>query len=550
MNEIPYLVLGVLGGGVATWLIMRGKIALAGQQGRSAGDVERASLSEKLNSATMELTTASSRWTAGEERLEALRLELATQGREIAQLTERADRLAVVERERKGFQDEAERLKAELSSCREANGSLNADKVSKEKRINELLADHQRLSASLDEVQDDRAAKAATIAELTTTLEAERNQTKKDLAALNEAREQMTNQFKALAADILEEKTKKFTEQNKTNLAQLLDPFKEKITAFQAKVEEVYVNEGKERTKLGEHIKQLTELNNTLSKDAQNLTLALKGDRKAQGNWGEIMLDRALEMAGLVEGTHYDRQGGMKNEEGRTQVLDVVIHLPGDRHIVVDSKMTLPDYRAFSSSDSEEECAAALKRHIASIRAHMNGLSGKNYQALYGLSSLDCVVMFIPLEPAFMLAVTHDSELLHDAWSKNVMLVSPTTLLFVIRAVANFWRQEDLSRNAQEISKRGAELYEKLASFVADLQKVGERLNQAQDSYNEARKRLSEGRGNVIRQAEMLKDLGVKPSKSLPSQWIDSTPDDPVKALPRSAAANDSAAATTEPSTS
>lgn len=550
MNEIIFLALGLVGGSVVTWLLMRGKIALADQQGRSAGEVDRASLSERLNAATQELVATKARHEAAEDRLVLLQEELEKRGREIAQLAERAERLPVVERERKEFQAEAERLKLDVADCREANGRLTADNESKAARIEEHVAAHQQLSEAFDVLQRDLATKATVIAELNTTLEAVRNQATKDLAVLKDARDLMTTEFKAQAADILEEKAKKMTEQNQSNLTQLLDPVKEKIAAFQAKVEEVYINEGKERTKLGEHIRQLTELNNTLSKDAQNLALALKGDRKAQGNWGEIMLDRALEMAGLVEGVHYDRQGGMKSEDGKVQILDVVIHLPGDRHIVVDSKMTLPDYRAFTSTDNEEQSAAALRRHIAAVRAHINGLSAKNYQALYGLSSLDCVVMFIPLEPAFMLAVTHDAELLHDAWSKNVMLVSPTTLLFVIRAVANFWRQEDLSRNAQEISKRGAELYDKLASFVADLEKVGERLNQAQDSFNDARRRLSEGRGNVIRQAEMLRDLGVKPSKVMPAKWIDSTPDDPILAMVPPSTVTKSALTSVDPSAS
>lgn len=272
----------------------------------------------------------------------------------------------------------------------------------------------------------------------------------------------------------------------------------------------------------------LTQLNNTLSQDTQNLTHALKGDRKAQGNWGEIILDNVLEKAGLLRGQHYERQGSIKTDDGQAHVIpDVVIKLPGDRHLVVDSKMTLPDYRAFASAESDDDQAAALKRHLISIRTHIKGLSEKNYQTLYGLKSLDFVVMFIPLEPAFMLAVTNDSELFQNAWDKNVLLVSPSTLLFVVRTVAYLWRQEDLSRNAKEISNRGAELYDKLAGFVVDLQNVGKRIQQAQNSYNDASKKLYEGNGNVIRQAEMLKKLGVKSTKAMPAQWVATALDNP-----------------------
>ena len=305
-------------------------------------------------------------------------------------------------------------------------------------------------------------------------------------------------------------------------------------------MEEVYINEGKDRSALGEQVKQLVQLNNSLSQDAQNLTLALKGDRKAQGNWGEIILDDVLERAGLHAGQHYERQGGVKSEDGQSHVIpDVVIHLPGDRHLVVDSKMTLPDYRAFAAAEIDEERAVALKRHLNSIRVHIKELSDRNYQSLYGLKSLDFVVMFVPLEPAFMLAVTNDPELFQQSWDKNVLLVSPSTLLFVVRTVAYLWRQEDLSRNAKEISNRGAQLYDKLVGFAADLQKVGERIQQAQDSYNDARKKLSEGSGNVIRQAEMLKNLGVKPSKALPAQWVEPALEEPLAVLANEPADNE-----------
>jgi DNA recombination protein RmuC len=401
------------------------------------------------------------------------------------------------------------------------------DQAEKDRRIVELeqamLHAQQATEVRMKDAAAQREALLAELAEarsegreLTKLLEWESTQAAEKLQILLDARTEMSAQFKSLATELLEEKSRRFTEQNQSNLNQLLSPLQERIRAFQSKVEEVYVNETRDRSALSEQVRMLTQLNNTLSQDTQNLTLALKGDRKAQGNWGEIILDDVLEKAGLLRDQHYVRQGGVHGGDGQS-IPDVVIRLPGERFLVVDSKMTLPDYRAFTEADSDSERQAALKRHLASVRKHIKGLSEKQYQTLYDLKSLDFVVMFVPLEPAFTVAVTNDGELFQHAWEKNVLLVSPSTLLFVVRTVANLWRQEDLSRNAKDISARGAELYDKLVGFIGDLQKVGDRLQEAQNSFAEARTKLSVGRGNVIRQAEMLKKLGVKPSKALPT---------------------------------
>ncbi len=493
---MDYLLLaaGLLVGGIFAWLLMKGKVALAESNGRATGEVERTSLTEQLKAASQDVANTTVRLADAEGKVQELQTALA--------------------------------------DLREKSGQLTADVSTRKDRITELEKATEKLTTERDSLVGAQSGHKSRIAELQTTLELERTQTQDKVKLLTEAREQLSNQFKALANEILDEKSKKFTEQNKENLGQLLDPLKAKITDFQKKVEEVHVEDIKDRSALAEQVKMLTELNTTLSQDAQNLTLALKGDSKAQGNWGEILLEDVLERAGLVRGQHYDVQESVKIDDGLSRVIpDVVIHLPGNRHIVVDSKMTLPDYRAFASADDDTERAAALKRHLVATRAHMKDLSEKNYQTLYGVTSLDFVVMFMPLEPAFMLAVTNDQELFYDGWEKNVLLVSPSTLLFVIRTVANLWRQEGLSRNAQEISKRGAELFDKLVGFVTDLQNVGKRIDQAQDSYNEAHKKLSEGRGNVIRQAEMLKNLGVKPTKALPAQWVDSAAEEAIARL-------------------
>ncbi|MEN9903340.1 MAG: hypothetical protein RL651_2004 [Pseudomonadota bacterium] len=361
----------------------------------------------------------------------------------------------------------------------------------------------------------------AQVAALTMQLTQERNQSQEKMALLQNAREELTLQFKNLANDILEEKSKRFSEQNQQSLGQLLDPLKTKLQEFQGKVEQVYVQEGKDRSALAEQVRQLMELNKTVSQEANNLTKALKGSNKTQGNWGELVLERVLESSGLRKGEEYDVQESHTLEDGRRLQPDVVVHLPDDRHLVIDAKATLIAYEDYANTEDDKHREAALKRHLDAVRSHIKGLSDKNYQDLYGLKSLDFVLMFVPIEPAFMLAVTHDRELYMDAWNKNVLLVSPSTLLFVVRTVANLWRQEAQTRNAQDIAKRGAELYDKLAGFVEDMESLGTRLNQAQKDYDGAINKLSTGRGNVIRQAEMLKKLGVKPSKSLPTPMVE-----------------------------
>ena len=378
-----------------------------------------------------------------------------------------------------------------------------------------------QIEGRLIESEQQLHALNAQVATLTMQLTQERNQSSEKLALLQSAREELTHQFKNLANDILEEKSKRFSEQNQQSLGQLLDPLKTKLQEFQGKVEQVYVQEGKDRSALAEQVRQLMELNKTVSQEANNLTKALKGSNKAQGNWGELVLERVLEGSGLRKGEEYDVQESHTLEDGRRLQPDVVVHLPDDRHLVIDAKATLVAYEDYANAEDDKHRDAALKRHLDAVRSHIKGLSDKNYQDLYGLKSLDFVLMFIPIEPAFMLAVTHDRELFMDAWNKNVLLVSPSTLLFVVRTVANLWRQEAQTRNAQDIAKRGAELYDKLAGFVEDMESLGTRLNQAQKDYDGAINKLSTGRGNLIRQAEMLKKLGVKPSKTLPAPMVE-----------------------------
>jgi DNA recombination protein RmuC len=414
--------------------------------------------------------------------------------------------------------DEVARLTAENRSLQAAGNLANmaasasdAIAAAQRERVERLERTLSESSTALNSAQ-----RQATMME--TQLAEERVQSLDKLAILNEARQEMSNQFKLLAGEILEEKSKRFTEQNRENIGQLLLPLREKITEFQSKVEEVQKEGIAGRSELKEQIGQLKTLNERLSLDATNLVSALKGSSKVQGDWGEYILESLLESCGLHKGREYLVQESLKREDGRGARLDVLVNLPGGRHLIIDSKVSLGDYSDYSSNESEAMREAALARHIASVRAHLRSLSDRDYQSLYGLTSLDFVIMFVPIEPAFMLAIARDPNLWNEAWNKNVLLVSPSTLLFVIRTVAHLWKQEQQTRNVVEIAKRGGELYDKFVGFVDDLREVGKRLTSAKNSYDDAFGKLSSGRGNLIRQAELLKEMGVKAKKALPAE--------------------------------
>lgn len=403
---------------------------------------------------------------------------------------------------------------AQLAAAQERVRGLEAERLA-------LLAELQQGRGELQMAQEHASQLQTQLAAQATQLEAERRAAHDKLALLAEAREALSHQFKSLANDILEEKSRRFAEQNQQSLGQLLDPLRSRLADFQGRVEQFYDAEGKQRSALAQQVHQLLQLNQALSEDAKNLTQALKGSTKAQGNWGELILERVLESAGLRKGFEYDVQENHLRADGSRAQPDVVIHLPENRHLVIDAKASLLAYEEWAHADDEAVRAGAQRRHLDSVRQHIKGLAERNYQQLYALQSLDFVLMFVPIEPAFMLAVTADNQLYSDAWNRNVLLVSPSTLLFVLRTVAHLWRQEAQTRNAQEIAQRGADLYDHLTAFVEELEKVGKNLGQAQDAYQKAFNKLSKNRGNVIRRAEMLKELGIKPAKALPPALVE-----------------------------
>jgi DNA recombination protein RmuC len=357
-------------------------------------------------------------------------------------------------------------------------------------------------------------------------LTAERKQGLGRIESLNEAKEALTIQFKNLANEILEDKSKRFAEQNVASLDALLKPLQTKLSEFKEQVNTSYNNEARERFALKSEIERLANLNLRMSDETRSLTQALKGDSKVQGNWGELVLESILESSGLRKGEEYLVQDSQTQTDGSRLQPDVVVKLPEGRSLVVDSKVSITAYARHTEANDPETAEQELTAHIQSLRQHIQGLSGKNYSALYGAGSVDFVLMFVPIEPAFLLALKTAPNLYQEALAKNIVLVCPSTLMATLRTVAHLWRQDHQNRNALEIAKQCGTLYDKFVGFVDDLEKLGQRLDQAQSSYHDAFSKLKTGKGNLIRSAERVRELGVKPNKNLAVPLLDSAKED------------------------
>lgn len=418
---------------------------------------------------------------------------------------------------RKKKQAQKEELEALLKKCETYNVEKN---IAEEKNRNFT----SQLSGLDAEVSKERAANvdlnrklAAAESDLKNLAEKLQDQ-KKEMENLQE---KFNDSFKILANEILEEKTKKFTEQNSTKLNEILKPLNEKIKEFEKKVEETYDKESKQRFSLQEEVKRLAELNQKISLEAHNLTNALKGQAKTQGNWGEIILESILEKSGLVKDREYYVQASFTSDEGKRLQPDVVVHYPGERYIVIDAKVSLVAYERYASAESDTERDTAFKEHILSIKNHVNELNGKNYQGLYQLKSLDFVMMFLPIEPAYLLAIQKDPELWNYAYQKRILLISPTNLIAALKMIATLWQQENQNKNALDIAEQSGALYDKFVALVEDLIDVGKKLEATQTGYKNAMNKLNEGKGNLVKRAEDIRKMGAKTKKALPQSLVD-----------------------------
>ena len=410
---------------------------------------------------------------------------------------------------------EAERLKQD-----EIN-SLDKEKSILNEKYTSLQESYERTVAESTAERNRNETLTAKIA----TADADYKNLKEKLdsqkAELEDIQKKFTTEFENIAHKILKNNSQEFTQVNQKNINEILNPLKDKIQLFEKKVEDTYQKGIKDQTDLKAEIKKLYDLNSRISQEANNLTKALKSDSKKQGNWGEFILERVLERSGLVKGQEYDTQITARNEQGDLIRPDVIVKLPENKHIIVDSKVSLVAYETFVNTDDPDQKTSFLKQHVESIKTHIKGLSDKNYQNATLFDTPDFVLLFMPIESAFSVAIQSDPDLFNFAWERKIVIVSPTTLLATLRTVSSIWKHEKQTQNAIEIARQGGALYDKFVGFLNDLEDLGNQINRVSKTYDTAKNKLTDGSGNLIKRAETLKKLGAKASKSISENLIE-----------------------------
>lgn len=410
--------------------------------------------------------------------------------------------------------DELNRLKAE-------NQKLIVEQAKASQLAEGLSQERERLELRLTEINAELGLEKSRIAKAEEAFKAQRERLNEQQEYIDKLQQQFKTEFENIANKLLEEKSNKFTEQNRNQLDTILSPFKEKLKDFEEKVDKVYKAESDERNTLKGVIGQLMELNKVMSTDTQNLTKALKGDQKKQGNWGEVILERVLERSGLVKDREFRVQASLTGPDGNRLQPDVIVDLPDNKHLVVDSKVSLVAYERLVNCESDEERSVFAKAHVESIKNHVKDLSSKNYHDLYQINSPDFVLLFVPIESSFSIAVQSEQDLFDFAWERRVVIVSPSTLLATLSTVASIWKQERQNKNVLEIARLSGAMYDKFEGFIKDLDGIGKTLQQSQNSYENAMKKLTSGNGSLTTTAEKIKKLGAKASKQIDQKFLD-----------------------------
>ena len=420
------------------------------------------------------------------------------------------------------LKNEADQLKIALARAEEKSIGLVGERDKADKQLQD---ERLRYDAAISTLNHELLTEKNRMAKAEESFVAQRQRLSEQEKSIDEIQQKFQTEFQNVANKLLDEKSQKFVETNRANLDTILNPLKENLKAFEDKVDKVYNMEAAERNTMKGVITQLMELNKQISDEAQNLTKALKGDNKKQGNWGEVILEKVLERSGLVKDREYRLQASLNGLDGTRLQPDAIIDLPDEKHLIIDSKVSLIAYERLVNCETEDDRKLFSKAHVESIRSHVHNLSTKNYHDLYQINSPDFVLLFVPIESSFSFAVQLDSELFSDAWDKRVVIVSPSTLLATLRTIASIWKQERQNRNVLEIARLSGAMYDKFVGFVGDMEGIGKNIKLSQNAYDSALNKLVDGSGNLTKTAEKIKSLGAKANKQLDQKYVDNIDD-------------------------
>ena len=429
------------------------------------------------------------------------------------------EKLQTLEQIHSKLNQQTEEQTSEISAARNQLAQFDAYTTSLKTNLDEQRNQNNLREVQIHELNELNSKLYSENATLLANLNANEGKLATQKAEIEDIRQKSHLEFESIANRLLDAKTEKFTESNRVNIQNLLEPLGKEINSFKIKVDETYNREAQERFSLGEKVRELIETTDKVSAEANNLATALKGQAKTQGNWGEMILERILEKNGLVRGREYDVQHPIKNSEGDQQFLDVIVHLPDNRKLIIDSKVTLVAYDRYCASETDEDRERNLKDHLKALSTHIDQLSDKKYDEME--TSPDFVMLFVPIEPAYLAAIQFDAEIWARAYDKRILLISPTNLMGAVKMVSDLWKRDQQSKNALEIANQGTKLYDKFIGFLNTMEDVGNHITKTQDAYNRAFGQLKTGRGNLVSRAERLKQLGVKSSKTLPVRLMD-----------------------------
>jgi len=449
--------------------------------------------------------------TALEQELQIYQLRDASQRQELQQFKETKEAL-------KQLQEEKSALDTRHNALEKLMSETKVKLQNSEERYENLLKEYKAAVEQNEKLREENSKYHTNNARLLTKLESETRHAQDQMELMKTHKQELKNEFEALAKKVFEGNSQKFAEFSKENLDNMIKPLQIQIAEFKKQVADTYNAESSDRAVLKNEIHSLKELNQKISQDAINLTKALKGESKKQGVWGEMVLEHVLEASGLRKGYEFEREVSLSTEDGDVLRPDVVVHLPDARDVIIDAKTSLVAYERYINAHDEVKKASYLKSHLDSIRAHVNLLAAKNYERLKEVQTLDFIFMFMPIEGALAVALEHDSSLYDEAFRKKILLVGPTTLLVAMRAVENVWKHERQNQNAKEIARRAGAMYDKFVGFSEDLLKISKQIDMVQNSFNAARNKLSDGKGNLVRQVEQLKELGAQTSKKIPKE--------------------------------